>query len=101
MSQDTHSHVAFSHGEALSRQHVCLHKILHVDPVHARPAVPKPEHEQSLLDVALAWGEETAQVHLRGFTLCRLAHMLDSQLLCPKSSGHLCLLVSQMTLGCL
>lgn len=56
MSQNTHSHVAFSHGETLGRQHVCLHQILHMDPVHARLAVPKPEHEQSLLDVALAWG---------------------------------------------
>lgn len=58
MSQNTHSYIAFSHGEALSCQHVCLHQILHVDPVHARPAVPKPEHEQSLLDVALAWGRD-------------------------------------------
>lgn len=56
MSQDTHSHVAFSHGEGLSRQHVCLHQILHMDPVHSGPAVPKPEHEQSLLDVALGAG---------------------------------------------
>lgn len=52
-SQDTYSHIALSHGEGLSSQHVRLHQILHMDPVHARPAIPKPEHEQSLLDVAL------------------------------------------------
>lgn len=56
MSEDTHSHVALSHGEGLSGQHVRLHQILHVDPVHACPAIPKPEHEKSLLDVALVQG---------------------------------------------
>lgn len=68
MSEDTHSHVALSHGEGLRGQHVRLHQILHVDPVHACPAIPKPEHEKSLLDVALVQGR--GQCRLTGcFTL--------------------------------
>lgn len=52
-SQGTHGHVALGRGEGLGRQHVRLHQIAHVDPVHPCPAVPKAEHEQPLLDVAL------------------------------------------------
>lgn len=43
--QETHGHVALGRGEGLSRQHVCLHQIVHVDPVHPCPVVPKSEHE--------------------------------------------------------
>lgn len=50
---ETHGHVALGGGEGLGRQHVCLHEIAHVDPVHPSPAVPKSEQEQPLLDVAL------------------------------------------------
>lgn len=49
----THGHVALGRSEGLGRQHVRLHQIVHVDPVHPGPAVPESEHEQPLLDVAL------------------------------------------------
>lgn len=54
--QGTHGHVALGSGEGLGRQHVRLHQIAHVDPVHPRLAVPKSEHEQPLFDVALGDG---------------------------------------------
>lgn len=52
----THRHVAPGSGQRLGRQHVRLHQIAHVDPVHARAAVPESEQEQPLLDVALGRG---------------------------------------------
>ena len=51
--QETHSHVALGGGEGFGGQHVCLHQIENVDPVHPHPSVPKSEHEQPLLNVAL------------------------------------------------
>lgn len=45
--------MALGGGEGFGGQHVCLHQIANVDPVHPRPSVPKSEHEQPLLNVAL------------------------------------------------
>lgn len=80
MSEDTHSHVALRHGEGLSGQHVCLHQILHVDPVHACPTIPKPEHEKSLPDVALVQGR--GQCRLTG-----VLYTLSTRSQLPISNG--------------
>lgn len=50
--------MALGGGEGFGGQHVGLHQIADMDPVHPRPSVPKSEHEKPLLNVALVEGGE-------------------------------------------
>lgn len=61
--------MALGGGEGFSGQHVGLHQIADMDPVHPRPAIPKSEHEKPLLNVALVGVGEQGEKHRRSLEM--------------------------------